>query len=365
MNWPRFITAFGACAVLLGLLSIPLRADIQCSTVAGSSTVDQSSTTALSNSATDAVCSGAGGAVTSSLETGLIAFWSLDGAVGADKRANAGGSCGSDCNLTANNGPTAVGAKTAALGGTSDGAALFDKTAPQPFYSTGDSSEWAGLTAATWSIWIYRDTVSDFDDLFGVYGSSDNAFGMRINSSNTLPIEISNSGTGTDNCVTLTAPVASASTWYHIVVVYDGSAGTSAERCDIYVNNALIANTSVGTVATSLRDSGNDYRIGYRQSVYFDGRLDAHGMWNVGLSTDQIASLFNGLGSGDGVQYPFTGIAWNLLTDPAWWQRRLAALGQEAYNPYAKGSLEVPAFMLPDHHLAPHCAKYPEAPVCG
>ena len=88
----------------------------------------------------------------------------------------------------------------------------------------------------------------------------------------------------------------STATWYHIVYVYDASAGTLA----VYLNNSL-AGTHTGT-PTSIFNGNADFWIANGQG-FQDGLLDEIGVWSKALDTTEISQLYN---SGAALAYPFS-----------------------------------------------------------
>ena len=88
----------------------------------------------------------------------------------------------------------------------------------------------------------------------------------------------------------------SASTWYHVVAWYDAA----ADLMWIAINDGTpeSASDSVGPV-----DSTNDLRVGRLGTAYWDGDLDALGIWGRVLTAGERTQLYN---SGNGLEYPFT-----------------------------------------------------------
>ena len=94
----------------------------------------------------------------------------------------------------------------------------------------------------------------------------------------------------------ISSSVLSASTWYHIVALYDGA------NYKIYINGNL-ENTKAG-VAPNWGGAGtNELSIGkYSNSAYyFLGKIDALNLWDKELTSTEITELYN---SGNGKQYP-------------------------------------------------------------
>ena len=94
----------------------------------------------------------------------------------------------------------------------------------------------------------------------------------------------------------VTAPTITANTWHHYVFMRDG------DTLRLYADNTFVGETSVagqtfspGTAEFHVGGSGpnNEY--------YFDGDVDALGVWNTVLTVQDVSNLWN---NGNGVQMP-------------------------------------------------------------
>jgi hypothetical protein len=90
--------------------------------------------------------------------------------------------------------------------------------------------------------------------------------------------------------------VLTAGTWYYITSVYTGT------NLYIYINGVLDSSSSSTLTPTS---NTSTFFLGgnYDANGFVDGLMDEVGIWNVALSSDQVALLYN---SGTGCFYPFT-----------------------------------------------------------
>jgi len=93
--------------------------------------------------------------------------------------------------------------------------------------------------------------------------------------------------------------VPNLGTWYHIVEIYDASAGT----IDVYVDDTPLTQqtglpNSIPTTDATFYIGSDGYGTGYTM----DGLIDEVGVWDRILTSDEITALYNG---GVGVAYPF------------------------------------------------------------
>ncbi len=83
--------------------------------------------------------------------------------------------------------------------------------------------------------------------------------------------------------------------WYHIAATYN----STSRQMKVYVNgveNTNYSSLSDGPIPSSLCDSGNNVRIGQRadgQGHMFNGTIDELRVYNVTLTSQQIANVYN------------------------------------------------------------------------
>lgn len=207
------------------------------------------------------------------LNDNLEAFWKLDEASGS--RAD---SSGNSRTLTDNNTVTQATGKVG-------NAAQF--TAANSEYLSAADAAWCsfGNESFTVAAWIYIDSAAAEGAVVGKNTEWRCTITTGRKARLTLP------STALNHADTL-----SLSTWYHVVWQYDAA----ADLIRIYVNAGTPTTTSDTTGAT---DSTNELRLGRQGSAYYDGRIDAVGIWRRALSADEITTLYN---SGNGVEPPFT-----------------------------------------------------------
>lgn len=87
------------------------------------------------------------------------------------------------------------------------------------------------------------------------------------------------------------ASTASTGVWFHIAGT---QVGTGASDKKIYLNNSVVV-TGTGTANGT---TGTAVRVGYFGTYGFDGQIAHVGVWNAGLSADEVAALYRGVSPG-------------------------------------------------------------------
>ena len=155
-----------------------------------------------------------------------------------------------------------------------------------------------GTQAMSWSLWVNFSSSPVFDALLAKYSGGT---GYYITMTNTNRVQFGIGETLTSNAIRVySAPVLTTSTWYHVVITYDGSKLASGIK--IYVNDS---NTTVYInydTFTGSSSSTNILQLG-RASLggnYFNGILDEISIYNRVLTSIEVTELYN---SGAGKQY--------------------------------------------------------------
>jgi len=170
-------------------------------------------------------------------------------------------------------------------------------------YLSIDSGSQVGLDVSgdfSVSAWVYYESVSAGRYIISKGFESDGNTVRAYNfgwQPNTLNMHISSgcSGGGTFSV----AWTPSTDTWYHLVGVYDASAG----EISFYVNGSQQGTTQTGAPNSICTSASKTFIGSYDQTYYYhDGILDELGFWSRTLTTDEITSLYNagaGLGYAD------------------------------------------------------------------
>lgn len=218
----------------------------------------------------------------STLYTGLQAFWKLDEASGTrvdewgdndltdvNTVTGAVGKIGNACQFTAAN---------------SERLSIVDNAA----LSMGDFDfSLAG--------WVYLDSVGVQRGIAGKY-TTVLEYQVYINTSNQIVFYVSSDGVGS-TVVTNTATALSVSTWYFVCAWHDSVANT----INVSVNNGTAASVAH---TTGVRNGSDPFTLGSEGlALYWNGRLDAWGVWKKALSASERTTLYNG---GAGLETPFS-----------------------------------------------------------
>jgi hypothetical protein len=145
--------------------------------------------------------------------------------------------------------------------------------------STGNLQKW------TWSGWVKRGSISTLGQAFTWYNSGFSYVGaLRFEANDTLNIYEFNIGSSAYIWNVQTTQVfRDPSAWYHIVIAYDSTQATAANRVIIYVNGVAVSSYSA-TNYPSLNYQSSLNRNGYPNYIgagyngttlaqYFDGYL--------------------------------------------------------------------------------------------
>ena len=161
----------------------------------------------------------------------------------------------------------------------------------------------ASDTSGSFSVWFNTDTLTSLQQIFGFASTtSQGEITASLNSSGNIIISVrDNSGTLQWRHTSVAS--LSAGTWYHLVIVQNG---TSPK---VYVNNSDVTNLTTTTDTTFwFNDITNidNGRIGCfninngGNSTFFDGQIDDFRYYqNYALDTGEISTLYN---SGNGTE---------------------------------------------------------------
>lgn len=223
-----------------------------------------------------------------SLLNSLLGYWKLDGN-STDSLAMHNG-IDTDITYSVGNGKIIQGA---AFNGTTSAIETFDYT------------ELHGATKFSASCWVKFSSASTKFFLnkwdYGVRGT----FGLRRTAGGELQLFIcDNVADGGSNLVGTTGLALATATWYHVVIVYNGTLTGGTNRAKIYLNSSLLATTEIGTIPAVLTSGTALFSLGFIGGLAqnLDGAMDEAGLWNRDLVQLEVTTLYN---SGTGIQYPF------------------------------------------------------------
>lgn len=138
--------------------------------------------------------------------------------------------------------------------------------------SAGNRKTW------TWSAWVKRGNLDTAQNLFSAVSGSA-VTRIQLSTTNQISYTEYNGSAFTGNIGT-TAVLRDASAWYHIVVAFDTTEASSADRVKIYVNGTLQSVATTVSISlnqdsyinlNTLHKIGNDARSGV--NLFYDGYL--------------------------------------------------------------------------------------------
>jgi hypothetical protein len=221
----------------------------------------------------------------STLNTGLIAYWTFDS---ANKYTN--DVSGNNNWLIPVNTPTYD-----SVGIISD--CFVTNATPNGYLKIASNN----FTATTFSVslWLKRTTTVTGNAICGQYGSAlelKRKWSIYDMSSDRLQFIWSNNGTNITIVTTATGTFTS-NTWYNIVFTADETSAIG------YINGASIF---TNTTSLPIFSAQGDYYIGrtVQNTTYFLGYIDEFGHWSKKITPTEVSTLYNG---GSPVACPWTG----------------------------------------------------------
>lgn len=213
-------------------------------------------------------------AYSSSLFSGLVGYWPLDGnALDRSRNANHGTTQG--VTFTTNH----VGAV--------DSACYFNDSGTYVGIPDSGSLDVTNLTLAFWFRLDSSSTAREFVNKMG--GSGNLSFGSEYAGSNgRIYFRICTEGSlGTlTDCPSTTAIVLG--TWYHFAGTYDGSA------MRVYLNGALENTVPKSGAIFNSAEEVRIGRYGYFSGWVFHGAMDNVAIWNRALSSNEVGQVYSG-----------------------------------------------------------------------
>lgn len=225
-----------------------------------------------------------------SIRQNLISYWKLEEASGS--RADSFGSN----TLTDNNTVTQA---TGKLGN----AGQFTAANSEYLSRTGTTFS-NGVSALSVSCWFYLDSLPTAGGSMCLCSKwanpEDNQFTFQVNEfggnvrlQTYIAITTGDGGTDSDRGSTN----LTTGTWYHAVLVYDGSQATATDRVKQYLNGVQETDThGGGDFVTSLSASTGVLCLGSLGAAFaylMDGRIDSVGLWTRVLTQVEITALYN------------------------------------------------------------------------
>ena len=226
----------------------------------------------------------------SSLATNLVSYWELEEASGT--RVDSHGSN----DLTDNN---TVGSATGIQGNGAD----FEAGNTEYLNLSGG----IGLTTdsdISVSFWYKPESIGSFQGIIFT-GSGTSGLYVRVDNDGKLFAQFANASGETK--YRTSNVIFSAGTLYHVVVVFETTAGSNGD-INFYINaGSAQSKTSAGTPSATGFTDGSLLEISTVSALqYIDGIIDEIGIWDRVLTTGEISDLYN---SGAGIPYDAGGSA--------------------------------------------------------
>jgi len=225
------------------------------------------------------IASGGGGSATNPLWDGLQAYYT------ADNTPNDA--------LDTYNG-TLINGATYGTGIINQG---FDLDGTNDYVDLGNNFDNDGTLPMSYSFWANFNNVTASRSIFGKYLSGQIFQGLTLQADSTILFAIQQ--TFPSNMLRVsTVNTFNVSTWYNIVVTYDGSKNASGLK--IYINGVEATYNIVSDNFTGNSSNSGSFKIGYTFG-YFYGKIDEFSIFNRVLTPTEVTDLYN---SGSGLQYP-------------------------------------------------------------
>jgi hypothetical protein len=225
-----------------------------------------------------------GGKSPSSLLTGLVAYWKLDG----NSNDALGSFHGTDTSITYGAGKINSGA--------------YGQTYPPSIIDLPNIAALSGGTPRTISMWVKMASTSQRGLWRSGWMSQNSGTLFMTQCSVYLPGDVYVSFWN-DDYVTAGGVLGTGS-FTHLTVTYDGGL-ISVSTVHVYADGVAQALTQVSIPAPEIAATYNQsFAIGKNIFGYqsMDGCIDEVGAWNRSLSAPEVTALYN---AGAGIQYPF------------------------------------------------------------
>lgn len=209
------------------------------------------------------------------LINGLVEYWEMDGNFNANVTPAHAGTLST----------TGTGSGTFAAGKFGQAIDLENSTNNQAFITIGGNENDFDFAGGSMSASAWYSTESLYVNFQALMGKGENA-SWRI---------ARNSGSGTQFKLSVSGAIGDGEldqqngTFQHVVAIYDGANGTK-----LFINSVLVGSTATSyvlpNIANAMQIGGNPQASGRG----WDGMIDDVGIWNRALTTQEIASIYNG-----------------------------------------------------------------------
>jgi len=178
------------------------------------------------------------------------------------------------------------------------------------FVDVGYVAELNNASTFTYSGWYKQTTIDQERFLMGFFVSAGNWFALYTWSDGNMYIHFKDGGVNKYGVFDYSTLVT-ANAWFNIVIVFNGSNSTNADRLKCYINGAQATLSFVGTQPITTPSGANNLTLGKMDSFTqtWLGGADELALWNTDESAN-VSTIYNG-----GVPNDLTS-----LSPLSWWR---------------------------------------------
>jgi len=153
----------------------------------------------------------------------------------------------------------------------------------------------SGVSAFSYSVWLYQRVAASFAGVLGKYQSTSNDMELIIASSSIIQTVRTSSSAQYRQ----TGSIVSINAWHHVVIAFDGSQASQVDRMQVYLNGSpqSLSSNDLPTIAPV---NSEPFRIGRYpgpSGSTIDGLIDDIRIFDTALNATDVAYLYN---SGNG-----------------------------------------------------------------
>ena len=156
------------------------------------------------------------------------------------------------------------------------------------YVDVGTIAELDSASAFTYSGWYKQTTLDQERFLMGFYISSTRWFAVYTWSNGQMYVQFKDAGVNKYGAFDYSTLVT-ANTWFNIIIVFNGSGSTNADRLKCYIDGTQATLSYVGTQPTTTPSGNPNLTLGKSDaySQTFLGKADELALWN----TDESANI--------------------------------------------------------------------------
>ena len=161
------------------------------------------------------------------------------------------------------------------------------------FVECGNITSLNNVSAFTTSGWFKQNSIDVFAFLFGSYVTAGNWLGVYTFTDGNLYVHFKSSGVDAFGYFDYST-VVTATAWFNLAIVFDGSGASNSDRLKVYVNGSNQSLSFTGTIPTSTVSAANDFEIA-RLNTYtqvWNGGQDEVSIFNTALTQTNINTIY-------------------------------------------------------------------------